>query len=73
MVEPLLALTVVADDDRGLRRSGTSSPRRCEVSVDCRLLPGQTAEEAEPDGARSGSDDGEYELEWRRADGRHPL
>ena len=42
LVEPLLSLHALADDDRGLR-AAERDPGRCEVTVDCRLLPGQHA------------------------------
>ena len=49
-------------------------PGRCEVTVDCRLLPGQTEEEA---GAvlREWLGEDSYELEWRGGQGgtRSPL
>ena len=62
MVAPLLAMTVAptmihASDKRNV------IPRLCEVSVDCRLLPGQTVEEADRT-VREWLGEGEYELEW---------
>jgi acetylornithine deacetylase/succinyl-diaminopimelate desuccinylase-like protein len=67
MVEPLLAMTVAptmihASDKRNV------IPRLCEVSVDCRLLPGQTVEEADRT-VREWLGEGEYELEWDEAMG----
>jgi acetylornithine deacetylase/succinyl-diaminopimelate desuccinylase-like protein len=67
MVAPLLAMTVAptmihASDKRNV------IPRLCEVSVDCRLLPGQTVEEADRT-AREWLGDGEYELDWDEAMG----
>ena len=38
-------------------------PAVCEVTVDCRLLPGQTPEDVEPL-VRAVLGDGDYELEW---------
>jgi acetylornithine deacetylase/succinyl-diaminopimelate desuccinylase-like protein len=49
-------------------------PGLCEVTVDCRLLPGQ--DEAEADAAvREWLGEGDYELEWRDGQGgtRSPL
>ncbi len=62
MVEPLLALTVSPTMIEASTKRNVI-PGRCQVTVDCRLLPGQTEEEAEallrdwlgPDG---------YDLEW---------
>jgi acetylornithine deacetylase/succinyl-diaminopimelate desuccinylase-like protein len=38
-------------------------PAVCEVTVDCRLLPGRTPEDVEPL-LRAALDGGDYELEW---------
>jgi len=62
MVEPLLAMTVAptmitASDTRNV------IPGLCEVTVDCRLLPGETQEEA-GEKITSFLGDGDYELEW---------
>jgi acetylornithine deacetylase/succinyl-diaminopimelate desuccinylase-like protein len=46
MVEPLLALTVSPTMIEASTKRNVI-PGRCEVTVDCRLLPGQTEEEAE--------------------------
>jgi acetylornithine deacetylase/succinyl-diaminopimelate desuccinylase-like protein len=67
MVEPLLAFTVSPTMIEASAKRNVI-PGRCEVTVDCRLLPGQPEEEAEmllrdrlgPDG---------YELEWRGGQG----
>jgi acetylornithine deacetylase/succinyl-diaminopimelate desuccinylase-like protein len=73
MVEPLLSMTVAptmikASDKRNV------IPGVCEVTVDCRLLPGQTQEDAGRL-VRDHLGDGDYELEWIRAYGgtRSPL
>jgi acetylornithine deacetylase/succinyl-diaminopimelate desuccinylase-like protein len=67
MVEPLLGLTVSptiihASDKRNV------IPGRCEVTVDCRLLPGQTEDEAESV-LREWLGPDSYELEWRGGQG----
>jgi acetylornithine deacetylase/succinyl-diaminopimelate desuccinylase-like protein len=43
-------------------------PGRCDVTVDCRLLPGQTEEEADRV-LRAWLGEGEYDLEWRDGQG----
>jgi acetylornithine deacetylase/succinyl-diaminopimelate desuccinylase-like protein len=67
MLEPLLAMTVsptmiAASDKRNV------IPARCEVTVDCRLLPGQTQEDAGK-ALRAWLGDGDYEIEWRAGQG----
>jgi acetylornithine deacetylase/succinyl-diaminopimelate desuccinylase-like protein len=67
LVEPLLGLTVsptmiAASEKRNV------IPGRCEVTVDCRLLPGQTEAEAESV-LREWLGVDSYELEWRDAQG----
>ncbi|HZO62921.1 MAG TPA: M20/M25/M40 family metallo-hydrolase [Gaiellaceae bacterium] len=67
MVEPLLGATVaptmiVASEKRNV------IPGRCDVTVDCRLLPGQSEQEAEA-AVRSCLGEGDYELEWRSGQG----
>jgi acetylornithine deacetylase/succinyl-diaminopimelate desuccinylase-like protein len=62
MVEPLLSMTVSptmikASDKRNV------IPGTCEITVDCRLLPGQMPQDAEPL-VRSALGAGDYELEW---------
>jgi acetylornithine deacetylase/succinyl-diaminopimelate desuccinylase-like protein len=49
-------------------------PALCEVTVDCRLLPGQTQAEAE-EVVRALLGDGDYELEWIEGHGgtRSPM
>ena len=60
-VEPLLSLTlsptmIAASHKRNV------IPGLCEITVDCRLLPGQTQEEAEPI-VRAALGEGDYDLE----------
>jgi acetylornithine deacetylase/succinyl-diaminopimelate desuccinylase-like protein len=73
MVEPLLSLTVSPTMIEASTKRNVI-PGRCEVTVDCRLLPGQTEEEA---GAvlRAWLGEDSYELEWRGGQGgtRSPL
>ena len=49
-------------------------PALCNVIVDCRLLPGQTPEEIEPDGSpRAPGSDVDYDLEFREGRGRNAV
>jgi acetylornithine deacetylase/succinyl-diaminopimelate desuccinylase-like protein len=62
MVEPLLSVTlsptmIRASDKRNV------IPGACEITVDCRLLPGWTPADVE-ESIRSTLGDGDYELEW---------
>ena len=62
MVEPLLSMTVsptmiTASDKRNV------IPGTCEITVDCRLLPGQTPQDAEPL-IRETLGDGDFDLTW---------
>jgi len=62
MVEPLLSVTlsptmIKASDKRNV------IPGTCEITVDCRLLPGQTPPDVEGV-IRSTLGDDDYELEW---------
>jgi acetylornithine deacetylase/succinyl-diaminopimelate desuccinylase-like protein len=62
LLEPLLSLTlsptmVTASEQRNV------IPHVCEVVVDCRLLPGQTQDEVEPE-LRAVLGDGGYDFEW---------
>ncbi len=73
MLEPLLSMTVSptmiqASDKRNV------IPALCEVTVDCRLLPGQSQAEAERE-LREWLGEGEYEIDWRAGQGgtRSPL
>jgi acetylornithine deacetylase/succinyl-diaminopimelate desuccinylase-like protein len=67
MVEPLLG-TTVAPTMVAASEKRNVIPGRCDVTVDCRLLPGETEEEA--DGVlRAWLGEGDYELEWRDGQG----
>ncbi len=67
MVQPLLGMTVAPTMISASQKRNVI-PGQCEVTVDCRLLPGQT--EAEADGlVRSWLGEGDYEVEWRDAQG----
>jgi acetylornithine deacetylase/succinyl-diaminopimelate desuccinylase-like protein len=73
LLEPLLSLTlsptmISASSQRNV------IPNVCEVVVDCRLLPGQTQAEVEPQ-LREVIGEGDYELEWLEGHGgtRSPL
>src|SRR3712207_1779700 len=62
MIEPMLSLTVsptmiAASEKRNV------VPAVCDVTCDCRLLPGQTQREAE-DAIRGWLGEGDYELRW---------
>ena len=73
LVEPLLSLTLSPTMiDASHQRNVV--PALCEVTVDCRLLPEQTPQDAEPL-IRAALGDGSYDLEWLEAVGgtRSPL
>jgi acetylornithine deacetylase/succinyl-diaminopimelate desuccinylase-like protein len=66
-LEPLLSLTVAPTMIEASHKRNVI-PALCEVTVDCRLLPGQTQADAEEEilawlGA------GDFELEWREGQG----
>ena len=67
MVEPLLGMTVAPTMITASEKRNVI-PGRCEITVDCRLLPGQTEDEA---GAviRAWLGDGDYDFEWRGGQG----
>ena len=67
LVEPLLSLTVSPTMIQASRKRNVV-PALCEVTVDCRLLPGQTTAAAERL-IRSALGEGDYELEWIQAQG----
>ena len=67
MIEPLLGMTVAPTMVSASKRRNVI-PGRCDVTVDCRLLPGQTEEEADRV-LRAWLGEGEYELEWRDGQG----
>jgi acetylornithine deacetylase/succinyl-diaminopimelate desuccinylase-like protein len=67
MVEPLLGLTVAPTMIEASQKRNVI-PGRCELTVDCRLLPGQTETEAEAV-VLSWLGEGDYELEWTGGQG----
>jgi acetylornithine deacetylase/succinyl-diaminopimelate desuccinylase-like protein len=67
LVEPLLSLTVSPTVIQASQKRNVI-PARCDVTVDCRLLPGQLPGEAEPL-IREVLGDGSYELRWVEAYG----
>jgi acetylornithine deacetylase/succinyl-diaminopimelate desuccinylase-like protein len=67
LVEPLLSLTV-SPTMIGASRKRNVVPALCEVTVDCRLLPGQTTADAE-ELIRAILGEGDYDLEWIQAQG----
>jgi acetylornithine deacetylase/succinyl-diaminopimelate desuccinylase-like protein len=67
MIEPLLAMTVAPTMIEASRKRNVI-PGLCTVTVDCRLLPGQTQAEAEAQ-LRRWLGDGDYELVWREGQG----
>jgi acetylornithine deacetylase/succinyl-diaminopimelate desuccinylase-like protein len=73
LVEPLLSMTLSPTMASASKKRNVV-PARCDVTVDCRLLPGQTPAEAE-EVVRSVLGSGDYELEWLEAHGgtRSPL
>jgi acetylornithine deacetylase/succinyl-diaminopimelate desuccinylase-like protein len=74
LIEPLLTPTFAPTMISASRRRNVI-PARCEVVVDCRLLPGQGPEEIEPVVRAVLGSDVEYELEFLKAEGgtRSPL
>jgi acetylornithine deacetylase/succinyl-diaminopimelate desuccinylase-like protein len=66
-LEPLLALTVAPTMIEASHKRNVI-PALCEVTVDCRLLPGQTQAEAAAE-IRDWLGGGDYELEWREGQG----
>jgi acetylornithine deacetylase/succinyl-diaminopimelate desuccinylase-like protein len=67
LVEPQVAMTVAPTMAEASRQRNVV-PAVCEVSVDCRLLPGQTQAEAEAL-LRRVLGAGDYELEWVNGQG----
>ncbi len=67
LVEPLLSLTLSPTLIEASRQRNVI-PARCVVTVDCRLLPGMTPEDADPL-VRAALGPGDYELEWFERDG----
>jgi acetylornithine deacetylase/succinyl-diaminopimelate desuccinylase-like protein len=62
ILEPLLSLTLSPTMIEASRKRNVV-PGRCEVTIDCRLLPGQTESEAEAV-VRQILGPGEYDLAW---------
>jgi acetylornithine deacetylase/succinyl-diaminopimelate desuccinylase-like protein len=73
LVEPLLGMTVSPTMITASQKRNVI-PAVCEVTVDCRLLPGQPQSEAE-EVVRELLGDGDYELEWIEGQGgtRSPM
>ena len=73
LLEPLLSLTV-SPTMIDASRTRNVVPALCTVTVDCRLLPGQTQAEAERI-VRDALGEGDYDLEWLEGRGgtRSPL
>jgi acetylornithine deacetylase/succinyl-diaminopimelate desuccinylase-like protein len=67
LVEPLLSLTLSPTMIEASQKRNVV-PGVCEVTVDCRLLPEQTPEQAEPL-IRAALGPGDYDLEWIEAVG----
>ena len=67
LIEPLLSLTLSPTIIAASERRNVI-PAICDVTVDCRILPGKTPEDVEPiiRGVlnRTGVDEGDYELEF---------
>ncbi len=73
LVEPLLSVTFSPTMIEASQKRNVI-PARCEVTVDCRLMPGQTQEEIEAV-VREVLGQGDWELSWIEATGgtRSPL
>ena len=67
LVEPLLALTLSPTMISASQKRNVI-PALCEVTVDCRLLPGDTPDDVEPV-IRTVLGEGDYDLEWIQAQG----
>jgi acetylornithine deacetylase/succinyl-diaminopimelate desuccinylase-like protein len=67
LVEPLVSLTLSPTMIEASQKRNVI-PARCEVTVDCRLLPGQLPDDVEPI-LREVLGDGDYTLEWVEAYG----
>jgi acetylornithine deacetylase/succinyl-diaminopimelate desuccinylase-like protein len=65
LVEPLLSLTLSPTMIEASQKRNVI-PARCDVIVDCRLLPGQLPADAEPL-IREALGEGSYELDWIEA------
>jgi acetylornithine deacetylase/succinyl-diaminopimelate desuccinylase-like protein len=62
LIEPLLGLTLSPTIIEASKARNVV-PALCEVTVDCRILPGYSPEDVEP-GIRALFDGADYELEW---------
>jgi acetylornithine deacetylase/succinyl-diaminopimelate desuccinylase-like protein len=62
LVEPLLSLTLAPTMIEASRQRNVI-PALCEITVDCRLLPGSAPEDVDPL-IRAALGDGDYELTW---------
>jgi acetylornithine deacetylase/succinyl-diaminopimelate desuccinylase-like protein len=73
LIEPLFALTLSPTMATASRKRNVI-PAICEITVDCRLLPGRTPADVEPI-VRGVLGEGDYELEWLGAHGgtRSPM
>ena len=73
LVEPLVGVTVSPTMITASQKRNVI-PALCDVTVDCRLLPGQTQDEAE-EVLRGLLGEGDYELEWMEGIGgtRSPM
>jgi acetylornithine deacetylase/succinyl-diaminopimelate desuccinylase-like protein len=67
IVEPLLGTTLAPTMVEASRKRNVI-PNRCELTVDCRILPGHTREEVAAKVAKL-LDGADYELEWIEAQG----
>ncbi|MGZ8688682.1 MAG: M20/M25/M40 family metallo-hydrolase, partial [Gaiellaceae bacterium] len=67
LVQPLLSFTLSPTMIEASRQRNVI-PAQCVVTVDCRLLPGMTPEDADPL-VRAAIGPGDYELEWFERDG----
>jgi acetylornithine deacetylase/succinyl-diaminopimelate desuccinylase-like protein len=73
LIEPLFAMTVSPTMAAASRKRNVI-PAVCEITVDCRVLPGRTIADAER-AVRSAMGEGDYDLEWLSAHGgtRSPM
>jgi acetylornithine deacetylase/succinyl-diaminopimelate desuccinylase-like protein len=67
IVEPLLGTTLAPTEIEASRKRNVI-PNRCQITVDCRILPGHTQQEVEAKVARV-LDGARYDLEWIEAQG----
>jgi acetylornithine deacetylase/succinyl-diaminopimelate desuccinylase-like protein len=67
IVEPLLSITL-SPTMIGASQARNVIPAVCDVTVDCRLLPGQLPEDVEPE-IRAALGDGDWELVWIEREG----